>query len=175
MARGVRETVDCERLAVQGATIERVYALADLPRLQDLLADREGRLRARFSFSKSATGRAGATVEIEATAQLVCQRCLSGFPYVVAARSEIEFAADEAAVTGGEGREPYVLEDGSASLAEIAEEEFLLAVPFAPSCSAPERCGRAPAIDADGGGEAAQDRVRPFGALRELLKKTDRT
>lgn len=174
MASGLREIVDCERLAEEGARLERVYALADLPRLQDLLAEPQGTLRATFAFARTESGRAGVTVEIEAAARLVCQRCLSVMPYTVAARSEIEFAAvggAEAAVSGG--LEPYALTDGSAVLVDLAEEEFLLAAPLAPSCSAPGRCGRAPQLGADGA--AAPETVRPFGALRDLLQKTDRT
>ncbi|MDE2478698.1 MAG: DUF177 domain-containing protein [Betaproteobacteria bacterium] len=173
----MRETVDCERLAAEGASLERVYALAELPRVQDLLADRAGNLQARFVFAKSASGRAGASVEVEAVAQLVCQRCLSGFPCTIAARSEIEFASAAAAAEDPQASELYVLEDGLASLAEIAEEEFLLAVPLAPACSAPERCGRAPRGEAGeaAGTEVTRERVRPFDALRELMTKNDRT
>ncbi|HVC01518.1 MAG TPA: YceD family protein [Steroidobacteraceae bacterium] len=173
MASGLREIVDCERLAREGARLERVYALADLPRLQDLLAEPQGTLRATFAFARTESGRAGVTVEIEAAAQLVCQRCLSMMPYTVAARSEIEFAAADAADASSGGREPYALTDGSAALVELAEEEFLLAAPLAPSCSAPGRCGRAPQLGADG--PAGPETVRPFGALRDLLQKTDRT
>lgn len=172
MASGLRETVDCERLAQEGETLDRVYALADLPRLQDLLADPDGTIRARFAFQRTETGRAAATVEIEAAAHLVCQRCLSGFPYTVAARSEVEFASSpgDAATCSEAEREPYLMTDGAVRLAELAEEEFLLAAPFAPSCGAPEACGRAPGLGAEEPARAPET-VRPFGALRDLLKE----
>ncbi|HUY83132.1 MAG TPA: YceD family protein [Steroidobacteraceae bacterium] len=174
MASGLRETVDCERLSLEGATLERSYALADLPRLGDLLAARVGRLRAKFEFARDEFGRPGATVEIEAVAELRCQRCLAGFRHVVAARSEVEFAAEDRPTPSGSGREPYLRSGGGVILAELAEEEFLLAVPLAPSCAAPESCGRAPrlAVSAE---PAEPPTLRPFDGLRDLLKKTDRT
>ena len=174
MTRGLQERIDCERLALDRAALERVYAFADLPRIQDLLADRAGTLRARFVFATSPSGRPGVAVDVAGTAQLVCQRCMAGFAYPVAARSEIEFAT-AAALPAECERELYVLDDGLASLAEIAEEEFLLALPLVPVCNAGGGCGRAQAVDVDGGGESARKTVRPFGALGDLLKKTDRT
>jgi len=161
-------------LAAAAETLERVYQLDDLPRLQDLLAQSGGRLQARFAFGKTPDGGAGVTLAIESTPMLRCQRCLEPFALPVAARTEIEFAVDDAAVAGGEGslREPYVLSGGVASLRDLAEEELLLALPVAPACSAPEKCGRAPSYDGGSAqAPAAPETVRPFSALQDLLKK----
>src|SRR5450755_2102115 len=139
MAGGPPDLVDCERLAEYRETLERHYELSQLPRLQDLLADRQGRLKAEFGFSRAPSGRSGALIRIEATLRLVCQRCLQGFDYPVAARSE---------------------------------EELLLALPLVPACTAPRECGRAPRLGAEPAAQAgAQETVRPFAALQDLLKK----
>ena len=67
-------------------------------------------------------------------------------------------------------------EQGLVSLRDLAEEELLLALPIAPACTAPERCGRAPEyVERAGPAAAAPETVRPFSALQELLKKHDRT
>ncbi|HUX73186.1 MAG TPA: YceD family protein [Steroidobacteraceae bacterium] len=175
MARGLPDIVDCGRLALEGVTLDRVYALADLPRMRDLLFAADGTVRARFAFAKTESGRAGATVAVQTVAQLVCQRCLLGFAYPLAARSEIEFTSDPGAVPFCGQREPHLLNDGTASLVELAEEELLLALPFAASCAAPRRCGQAPARSVEAQDmPASAETVRPFGALRELMKRTDR-
>ncbi len=176
MARDSPDRVDCVRLAEDGATLTRAFALRDLPRLQDLLAQPLGVLHATFVFAKTASGAAGATVTIETEATLVCQRCLRGFELPIAARSEIEFTSETRAAAGGSQREPYDLHEGLASLRELAEEELLLALPLAPACGAAQRCRHAPA----GRDEALEPRprpqtVRPFSALQDMLKKTDRT
>jgi uncharacterized protein len=163
MASGSTDRVDCARLADEAAVLERVYPLSELPRLQDLLADARGSLRARFAFSKLEAGRAGAAVAVEAAPRLVCQRCLQGFEFPLVSDSEIEFARDDAEVPVESAREIYLMDEGSVSLRELAEEELLLALPVVAACSAPEACGRTP---------VQQERVRPFSVLQDLLKKT---
>ena len=163
MASGSTDRVDCARLAEDAAGLERVYALSELPRLQDLLADARGSVRARFAFSKLEAGRAGATVAVQAAPWLVCQRCLQGFELPLVSDSEIEFAMSDAEAPVESPREIYLMDDGSVSLRDLAEEELLLALPVIAACSTPEVCGRAPSPD---------ERQRPFAVLQDLLKKT---
>jgi uncharacterized protein len=163
MASGSTDRVDCARLAEDAAVLERVYPLSELPRLQDLLADARGSLRARFAFSKLAADRSGATVAVQANPRLVCQRCLQGFEQPLSSESEIEFAASEADAPAESPREIYLMDEGSISLRELAEEELLLALPVIAACTTPEDCGQAPAAD---------ESNRPFAVLQDLLKKT---
>jgi uncharacterized protein len=127
------------------------------------LADAQGSVKARFAFSKLAAGRSGATVAVQATPSLVCQRCLQAFELPVSGDSEIEFATSEAEAQAESLREIYLMDAGSVSLRDLAEEELLLALPVIASCSAPETCGRAPTVEV---------RQRPFAVLQDLLKKT---
>ena len=163
MASGLSDRVDCARLADDGVVLERQYPLSELPRLQDLLADARGSVKARFAFARVGDGRAGASVAVQADPQLICQRCLKGFAFKVAADSEIEFASSEADAPADSPREIYLMDGGSVSLRELAEEELLLALPLVAVCNTPESCGRAPAIET---------KSRPFAALQDLLKKT---
>jgi uncharacterized protein len=176
MTGGPPDLVDCERLAAERETLERVYELGQLPRLQDLLADQQGQLRAAFAFAPAPSGRSGAAVTIEAAPRLVCQRCLDGFEFPVAARSEVEFAAQARPDGPLSQRELYVTEQGRVSLRDLAEEELLLALPLVPACTAPRSCGKAAQFDASTAAKpAAQETVRPFAELQDLLKKHDRT
>jgi uncharacterized protein len=158
------------RLADEGAALQRVYALGELPRLQDLLADNSGSVHADLAFKVVGARRAGATVEVAAEPNLVCQRCLQGFSFAIAGKSEIEFAdaanADREDATPLEPqREIYVTDRGRISLRDLVEEELLLAIPMIAACSRPETCGNAPALD--------EERSRPLAAaLRDILKKT---
>jgi DUF177 domain-containing protein len=162
MASGSTDRVDCVRLAEEAAVLERVYLLSELPRLQDLLADARGSVRARFAFSKLEAGRTGATVAVQAAPRLVCQRCLQGFELPLTSDSEIEFAMSDADASVESPREIYLMSDGSVSLRELAEEELLLALPVVAACGTPEVCGRAP---------VPEERQRPFAVLQDLLKK----
>jgi uncharacterized protein len=163
MASGQSDRVDCARLAADAAVLERVYPLSELTRLKDLLADARGSAKARFAFSKLAGGRIGATVAVQAAPWLVCQRCLQAFELPVSGDSEIEFATSAAETPAESLRELYLMNEGSVSLRELAEEELLLALPVIASCSAPQTCGRAP---------QEEERQRPFAVLQDLLKKT---
>ena len=167
MASGPSDRVDCARLAADAAVLERVYPLSELSRLKDLLADARGSVKARFAFSRLEAGagaaRVGANVAVRANPQLVCQRCLQGFELPVTGDSEIEFVMSEAGTRADSPREIYLMDEGTVSLRELAEEELLLALPVIASCSAPETCGRAPTADV---------RQRPFAVLQDLLKKT---
>jgi len=163
MASGLSDRVDCARLAEDAAVIERDYLLSELPRLQDLLAEPRGSVRARFAFSMLDAGRYGATVAVEAAPQLVCQRCLKGFEFDVVSESEIEFVSSLADAPANSVREIYLMDAGSVSLRELAEEELLLALPVVAACAAPEDCGKAP---------VHEERHRPFAVLQDLLKKT---
>ncbi|HME38210.1 MAG TPA: YceD family protein [Steroidobacteraceae bacterium] len=173
MAPGLPDRVDCAHLADDAVVLERVYPLADMPRLQDLLADARGSVRASFAFANIDSGRTGATVAVEATPRLVCQRCLQGFAFAAAGSSEIEFSSGPAPSAADSGREVYTMDEGLVSLRELAEEELLLALPMVAACSTPQTCGRAPAYAAgDEIQDMAGDRTRPFAGLQDLLKKT---
>ena len=163
MASGLTDRVECARLAQEAAVLDRSYPLSELSRLRDLLADEHGSLRAHYEFTALDAGRAGATVAIEAAPFLVCQRCLKGFEFAVDAKSEIVFANSEAEAPADSPREIYLMQDGSVSLRELAEEELLLALPIAAVCSSTQDCGQPPSRD---------ERSRPFAVLQELLKKT---
>ena len=173
MRSGVIDQVDCERLAAATVVLERVYPLAEMPRLQDLLADTRGSVRASFAFEKVESGRAGARVAVAATPLLVCQRCLLGFAFAAAGGSEVEFTSGEASESAHSARELYSMENGLVSLRDLAEEELLLALPIVAACSTPQTCGRAPVFGAgDEPAEASGDRSQPFSVLQDLLKKT---
>ena len=101
---------------------------------------------------------------------------MGGFELEVSGASEVEFAADETVSASDDEREVFRAEGGRVSLKELAEEELLLALPIVPACEAPEDCGNAPSLS--GGAarvESSDPTRRPFGGLKELLKKRDRT
>jgi uncharacterized protein len=173
MAPALPDRVDCAHLADDRAVLERIYPLGEMLRLQDLLADAKGSVRARFAFAKLGVGRAGATVAVEATPQLLCQRCLQGFAFAAAGSSEIEFSSGSGQGAANSQREVYATNEGWVSLRELAEEELLLALPIA-AMHAPQACVQAPTTYQAAAEiqDLSGDRSRPFTALQDLLKKT---
>jgi uncharacterized protein len=172
MAPALPDRVDCAHLADNAAVLERVYPLGEMPRLLDLLAAPQGSVHASFTFGKVDSGRMGAIVAVESIAQLVCQRCLQGFAYTLAGRSEVEFAGSVSPGAAESQREIYVMDKGLVSLRELAEEELLLALPIV-AMHEPDACEQAVTEEADGEAQGmSDDRLRPFASLQNLLKKT---
>jgi uncharacterized protein len=172
MAAGSPDLVDCARLSMDSAELQREYELSELPRLKDLLAEPQGTLTASFAFANLSSGRPGVVVTVEAVPRLTCQRCMQGFGLPVTGSSEVDFAADDDAPADSE-REFYRMNNGQVSLRELAEEELLLALPIVPACDTPLTCGRAPSYVIGGQEPDVSDDVRrPFSALQDLLKKT---
>ena len=172
MAAGLPDLVDCARLAEEAAVLARTYELRELPRLKEFLAQPQGVVDASFAFSKLASGRPGARVEVHAAPMLICQRCLQGFAFPVEGGSNVEFADDEAAVATDSERELFGTRGGLVSLRELAEEELLLALPVAPACSTPLTCGNAPDLVIDAPApDGSEETRRPFSVLQDLLKK----
>ena len=173
MAAGSPDLVDCVRSSTDSTEFDREYELGDLPRLKDTLASPRGTLSTHFAFAMLPSGRPGAEVSIEATAELVCQRCMQGWDLAVTSGSEVEFATSDEADAADSDRELYRMNNGQVSLRDLAEEELLLALPHVFMCDTPETCGRAPsyAIGDETPGETG-DMRRPFSALQDLLKKT---
>jgi uncharacterized protein len=172
MAGGLPDLVDCARLAEDTAVLERAYQLRELPRLEELLAQPQGVLNATFAFSTLPSGRPGASITVRAEPMLVCQRCLQGFAFPVQSSSRVEFADDEMAVAADTERELFVTRGGLVSLRQLAEEELLLALPIAPVCRTPLRCGNPPGLVIDPPEPERSDEMRrPFSGLQDLLKK----
>jgi uncharacterized protein len=172
MAAGLPDLVDCARLAGEAAVLERTYELRELPRVKEFLAQPQGVVNASSAFSKLASGRAGARVEVRGTPMLICQRCMQGLAFPVEGGSDVEFADDEAAVATDSEREIFLTRGGLVSLRELAEEELLLALPVAPACSTPLTCGNAPDLVIDASApDGSEETRRPFSVLQDLLKK----
>jgi uncharacterized protein len=171
MSGGPADLVDCVRLGRDGATLARVFALRDLPRLADVLTDPQGEVSVSYEFGRTDDAKPGVRIAISATPMLLCQRCLQPFGFSVAAHSEVEFATDDSQAGGLAAREPYVMHGGQVSLRDLAEEELILALPVAPACSTPETCGRAPSLRDGTTAEPAGPTMRPFSGLQDLLKK----
>jgi uncharacterized protein len=172
MAPGLPDRVDCAQLADGEVVLERSYPLAEMPRLQDLLADPRGSVHARFAFANLGAGRAGAAVAVKATPQLVCQRCMQGFEYAVDGGSEVEFSGASSRASADSPGEVYETNEGLVSLRELAEEELLLALPIVAMHEA-TACALLPDYEAaDETQDEPDERTRPFIGLQDLLKKT---
>lgn len=120
------------QLADKGRTFKGEMALSELPRLEGVILNPDGRVDVEISF-----GRAGkisaVTGHIDAALELQCQCCLEPLAWPV--HSELNLAVvtslDEAHLLP-EPYEPLWLERENIALRDIIEEELVLALPVIP-------------------------------------------
>lgn len=178
------DPVDVGLLTASRSAFAREYALADFARLGDALAKREGRAEAEFRFhaaeyhSPDAVSGSEATQlpALEGTVRawpwLVCQRCLSAYEQPVESAFRIAFVATEDDTANvPEDYDGVAAPHGRASLAELVEDELLLALPLVPMHATPEECAVRPETVAPDEIAPKESTQRPFADLRALLGK----
>ena len=160
----LKRITDAFRFAKEGRVLEGTLPLSALERLHDLLAVVEGEITFRLEGSKGARGEHLLQLVVTGTLSLACQRCLKAVPYDLDVDSLLELVPEGAELSQDE------LEDDTRDflpvakeleVAELVEDEILLALPVAPRH---EKCGLPGAADAG-------ERINPFAALSGLKGK----
>lgn len=186
------DPVDVGLLTASQSTFAREYALADFARLGDSLAKREGRAEAEFRFHaavhfspegmpEGTSSGAGTTLPalegtVRARPWLVCQRCLNAYEHPLESTFRVAFVATEDDTANvPEDYEGVAAPHGRVALAELVEDELLLALPLVPLHATPEECAaqpeRVPEAAAPAVSLPGQTTQRPFADLRNLLGK----
>lgn len=151
--------------AAQGALVEREYPLAGFARLRDRLAEPAGVARMRLALHRIDEVPTGQLV-VTAKVNVICQRCLQPMTSVLRSESDVAFAAGESERVPG-GYELIAGDPKRVDLAELVEDELLLALPPIPRHAAGESC-RLPGTAAEE--PPAPEMRRPFAGLKDLLK-----
>jgi uncharacterized protein len=143
--------------------------IAAMPRLCEALASSEGEARFELDFGRDGFDTAYLDVRAQAPLTLVCQRTLEPFVLPVAVDARLGLIRREQEEAGlPPGCEPLLVAgDGKLNLADVIEDEMLLALPLIPvnpDSTLPD--------DVTGSGQedtpAAERTDNPFAVLREL-------
>jgi len=139
--------------------------LASLSRLRGSLAAAEGVADYDLEFGRDEFGIAYLALRVEAELPLTCQRTLEVYRQPVRLDQRlglIENENDEAALPPG--YEPLLIVDGQLSLADVIEDELILALPVVPmKPGAPLEWRDAPDSD-----PVEEEPVSPFAVLGKL-------
>lgn len=158
-----RPVIDGFEFASAGATQEGQLPLSGFPRLQDVLVSDAGEVAYAVQGVRDERGRLGLELTVQGTLPLRCQRCLGRLGYEVRSHVTLMLAASQAQIDAEPvdvGAPDWVLGGKEMALAELVEDELILALPYAPhheSCAAPA------AID--------PATSSPFAALRGLMQR----
>jgi len=161
-----RHFINSFDFAHHGRELHGVVPVAELPRLQDLLADPAGEISYVVRGWQGKDGKPSLEVSMEGVCQLRCQRCLGGFAYPVKLVTRLMLASqaelDDAAIDEADEQDSILADDHLDVLA-LLEEELLLSLPFAPKH--PLGTCR-PAVE-----ELERPDENPFAILAGLKKK----
>jgi uncharacterized protein len=160
---------DVTVLADEGAVVPVEIPVSSLPRLLPELADGSGVARGELHFGRH-LDTAMADIALEATLNVICQRCMRAMAQTVTSNSRVYFPEDETSAAAlPVDEETMLAPNGRLQLADVVGEELLLALPMAPrhddesDCDAP---GAAVDVDQDGEGPR-----RPFADLAKLMRR----
>lgn len=131
MPKQLPETANFLKQAERNVTLEGVFPLARLERLSESLNDNSGELFAELHFT-SGTGHLGLHGTVEASLDLICQRCLQPMKYQVSGQFKFGLITSEKYEHKvPSDAEPYLLEGDEQSVLDILEDELLLSIPIA--------------------------------------------
>lgn len=133
---------ELEALAGREGVLSGELRLSRLTRLVGMVNSDAGSVRASLRFSQRRDGWLGVELDYAASVELICQRCLEPFRHELAGRSAVVLA-DAASVpaTVPEGYEPFEIEEGRLSPAQLIEDELIVSIPFAPKHERLADCG----------------------------------
>ncbi len=163
-----RHFIDSLDFARKGLELRGEAAIADMPRLQDLLASPEGQVGFVLRGAQGKNGEPLLELALEGNCQLRCQRCLQALPHAISILSLLmpvpESELESSLAAGGDLEEEDEIDripaDAHLDVLALIEDEVLLGLPLSPRhefgvCEA--AAGNAPA------GEQ-----HPFAVLRKL-------
>ena len=156
--------------ADEGRRVELAIRLEKFERVADQLVEHTGMVTGSVHLCRE-QGRIIAEVTLDAQPVLRCQRCLKPMALPISSSSRVVLleSEDEASNVPPE-LETALAPDGRLKLADLVEEELLLALPAAPRH--PE--GQCPARHGGASEEFSAETQRPFAGLAALLG-TDRS
>lgn len=150
--------------AREGRVLEGELAVSSLERLHDLLAEVSGSVSFRLQGFKSEHGKLMLHLEVGGIILLACQRCLKAIPFDLDVDNLLEIIPEGADMSQDELEDDtrdFLPLAGELNVAELVEDEILLALPVAPRH---EKCGLPGAADAG-------ERINPFAVLAGLKGK----
>jgi|SRR5580658_615986 uncharacterized protein len=179
MPSGASKLRDVRKLSDGRAILDLDIPVAELPGLPVELISGGGPVHVQVRFGRE-QGHMVAKVALTGQVDLVCQRCVRPMPWSVDVSSTVLLTESESEAEGAPVEwETYLALEGRVSVAGLAAEELLLALPIVPLHAGGTGCA-ASASREDGSSEdaaaeppASPEHVtaRPFADLRALLER----
>jgi uncharacterized protein len=128
--------INSTEFARKGLELHGTIAVSQFSRCADLVASQDGNVVWQLSGSMNAEAKPELELKVTGMLQLTCQRCLEPYPFKLDIHSSFVLVANEAALPAEEDdlddSHDYLVADANMPVAELIEDEVLLALPFAP-------------------------------------------
>lgn len=162
------ELIDPWRALDAGARYAGSLGLARMARLRESLRESDGEARFTLAFSRDPEGRGLVRGEIQARLILTCQRCLEAMALPVQASLELALVTglDQARLLP-EDLDPLLVTEETLRLADLIEDELLLALPQIPMHD-PGACPQGQGGGEEEGAQGPDEAPHPFAILRAL-------
>lgn len=132
MPNGLPEFLDLARLTRQPLELAGRVRMKAMPRLNAILSGAAGDPALVLHAVDEGNGRVSVRGGIEAELPLTCQRCLEPMTQPVSAEFRLIWVRSDSEAAALETEEPLLSPDGRVNLAELVEDELLLAAPSVP-------------------------------------------
>ena len=152
--------IDGLQFAHDGRELRGTIGLADLSRLAEMSCKTSG-MGYFLRGCLNPAGKPSIEVRVEGSLELVCQRCLEPFDFVVNVDVMLELCNDIGGIALAEDEIDRVLAESEMSVARLVEDEIILVLPQVPRH---DKCGVEELA-------AQPQRVSPFGVLAALKKR----
>ncbi len=169
------DQLDPWRLTVEGGQLDGVIALVVLPRLAAVLEHTDGEVNIALVAGIDANGVRFITGCVRTEIALVCQRCLEPLQWLLDVTVRLGLVHDEAEADRlSDEYEPLLVPEGLISIADLIEDELLLALPPIPRHNTMQEC------EANGYPMPSRKptpnpgRGQPFATLASLLRETNK-
>ena len=161
--------INALRLTEQHARLTGALAIDEMPRLLPMLGNAIGRVAIDLAFDVDSEGLPVIKGQVDATLNLICQRCLQLVEYVIDDECLLSpITKLEQADQLPEAYEPVLIEGEEQLLAALVEDELILRLPIV-AMHEPEECGiKVPKAELP---ELKTVRKNPFDALKKLKKE----
>jgi uncharacterized protein len=147
---------------------EGKFAVADLVRLADEVADSSGALRWSLQGGSNKSGYLQLALKVSGPVQLRCQRCLTAFAFSIESETTLIVAADEQSADEidellDDDAIEVIVGSREFNVAQLIEDDAMLALPLAPKHAI---CPDSAALDA----LKSIKKESPFSVLKNLKK-----
>ncbi|TNF03348.1 MAG: nucleic acid-binding protein [Gammaproteobacteria bacterium] len=159
--------LDPRRLANQGETLSGQVSVSHCERLRDAVLAINAPIHAELVFEMAEQGRKVVAGSVKTIVEVACQRCLQPMtlPLDVDFRLGIVWSEDEAKSLPKD-LDPWVVEQETADLSGMVEDELLLALPFV-TYHPSESCKAEPHVSASTEPKES-GKENPFSILEQL-------